>query len=77
MFICVSVFINLFLIIAVFWILVAMFFKKEIDAIFERDPAAKSFLEVLLTYSGLHALVFHRISSTLLKFKVPSSLTRY
>ena len=71
MFICVSVFVNLLLIVAIFWILVAIFFKKEIDAIFERDPAAKSFLEVLLTYSGLHALVFHRISSTLLKLKVP------
>lgn len=69
--ICLSVMLNIILIIAIFWILVAIFFRKEIDAIFERDPAARSFLEVLLTYSGLHALVFHKISSFLLKARIP------
>lgn len=68
---CVSVVLNLFLIIAIFWILVAIFFRKEISAIFERDPAASSFLEVLLTYSGLHALVFHRIANIFFKMKIP------
>jgi serine O-acetyltransferase len=62
---------NIILIIVIFWILVAIFFKKEIAAIFERDPAAKSFLEVLLIYSGLHALIFHRVSSILLKCRIP------
>lgn len=36
--------------------------KRDIQVIFERDPAAKSILEVLLTYPGLHAILFHRIA---------------
>ena len=69
--ICISIVLNIVLIVAVFWIVVALFFKKEIDAIFDRDPAAKSFLEVLLTYAGLHALIFHRAASTLFKLRLP------
>lgn len=65
MYICISVLANLILLSVIFWILVAMFFAKEIRAIFERDPAARGFLEVLLTYSGLHALVFYRMSHAL------------
>src|SRR5574344_1553142 len=34
--------------------------KKDIDAVMERDPAAKSRLEVYLTYSGVKALRAHR-----------------
>jgi serine O-acetyltransferase len=71
MYTCINVLLDLGLIIVVFWLLVAIFFRKEIRAIFDRDPAATSFFEVLLTYSGLHALVFHRISSSLLKTRVP------
>lgn len=33
---------------------------EEIDAILQRDPAARSRLEVLLCYPGLHALLLHR-----------------
>jgi serine O-acetyltransferase len=36
--------------------------RNDIRAIMERDPAAKSVLEVLLCYPGLHALVMHRIA---------------
>ena len=36
--------------------------RKDIRVIFERDPAAKSVLEVVLCYSGLHALWAHRIA---------------
>ncbi len=39
--------------------------KKDIRVIFERDPAAKTTLEVLLCYSGLHAIWLHRISHAL------------
>lgn len=39
--------------------------SDQIRAIRERDPAARSDLEVLLTYPGLHALLFHRLSSAL------------
>ncbi|NLN26859.1 MAG: serine O-acetyltransferase [Firmicutes bacterium] len=36
--------------------------RKDIEAVFERDPAARSVLEVLLCYPGLHALWMHRIA---------------
>jgi serine O-acetyltransferase len=36
--------------------------KDDIKAVFDRDPAARSVLEVLFCYPGLHALWFHRIS---------------
>ena len=41
--------------------------KKDIRVVFERDPAAKSTLEVVLCYSGLHAIWLHRISHALFK----------
>ncbi|XEQ91588.1 Serine acetyltransferase [Sporomusa carbonis] len=41
--------------------------KKDIQVVFERDPAAKSVLEVLLCYPGLHAIWLHRISHYLFK----------
>lgn len=34
--------------------------KRDINAIKERDPAARNSLEVLLLYAGLHALMLHR-----------------
>ncbi len=42
--------------------LVALFFYQDIRAAQKRDPAAKSFIEVLLLYQGLHALVAYRVS---------------
>lgn len=36
--------------------------KTDLDAILERDPAARSRVEVLLLYSGLHALLMYRLS---------------
>ncbi len=35
--------------------------REDVATILERDPAAKSGLEVLLCCAGLHALAFHRI----------------
>jgi serine O-acetyltransferase len=46
-------------------------FRKEIDAVFERDPAARNYLEVALLYSGLHAMVMHRITHILWQAKIP------
>jgi len=34
--------------------------REDVATVFERDPAAKSRLEVLLCYSGLHAMWFYR-----------------
>ena len=39
--------------------------KDNIDAIRQRDPAAKSNAEVLLLYSGLHAILAYRVSHKL------------
>jgi serine O-acetyltransferase len=36
--------------------------KRDIEVIFERDPAAKSLLEVILCYPGFHAILLHRIA---------------
>ncbi|MCC6202044.1 MAG: serine O-acetyltransferase [Gammaproteobacteria bacterium] len=36
--------------------------REDIHCIFDRDPAARHSLEVLTTYPGLHALLFHRLS---------------
>jgi len=57
--------------ILLYFVLISLIFRKEIKATFERDPAATSFLEVLLTYSGLHAIIAYRITHRLLKIKIP------
>lgn len=44
--------------------------KKDIQAVFERDPAAKNTLEVLLCYAGLHAILFHRVAHFLYRKKL-------
>lgn len=43
--------------------------KEDIEVVFEQDPAARSYLEVILTYSGLHAIWAHRIAHALFKRK--------
>jgi serine O-acetyltransferase len=39
--------------------------KEDIEAVFDRDPAARSKLEVLLCYSGVHAVIMHRAAHRL------------
>lgn len=36
--------------------------KRDIKVIFERDPAAKSVVEVILCYPGFHAILIHRVA---------------
>jgi len=43
--------------------------RSDIEAVFENDPAARSKLEVILTYSGLHAIWAHRVAHALYKRK--------
>lgn len=45
--------------------------KKDLHAVFERDPAARNTLEVILAYPGFHAIFIHRINHALWKFKIP------
>jgi len=42
-------------------------FRKEIQVVFDRDPAARSTIEVLLCYPGLKAIAAHRMSHWLWK----------
>lgn len=44
--------------------------KRDIKIVFERDPAVKSALEVILCYPGFHAIILHRIAHALYKKKV-------
>jgi len=41
--------------------------KEEFGCIFDRDPAAQSYFEILTTYPGVHALLLHRLSHRLWK----------
>jgi len=45
-------------------------FKTDIQAAKQRDPAARSTLEILLCYPGVHALVWHRINHWLWRHKM-------
>ncbi|MBR3679571.1 MAG: serine O-acetyltransferase [Oscillospiraceae bacterium] len=46
--------------------------REEIALIRDRDPAARSTLEIILTYSGLHAVAAYRISHKLLQSGFPT-----
>lgn len=35
--------------------------KEEFACVFDRDPAAQSYLEVMTTYPGVHAILLHRL----------------
>lgn len=43
--------------------------KREIQVVFERDPAARSVLEVVFCYPGFHAIIHHRIAHFLYRRK--------
>ena len=45
--------------------------RQDFQTVFQRDPAAVSTLEVLLTYLGLHAILMHRVAHWLLNHRVP------
>ena len=45
--------------------------KQDYTAVFERDPAARSSLEVVLAYPGFHAIFIHRINHILWNAGLP------
>lgn len=53
-----------------FFLAIAIFFSEEIKATRERDPAAQGYLEIVLLYPGLHAEVAYRIAHYLWEKKV-------
>ena len=57
--------------------------REDIASVFERDPAARNTFEILTTYPGLHAILFHRLAHALwmLKFfwvaRLISNISRF
>lgn len=50
--------------------IIAIFFYQDIRGAQKRDPAAKSFIEILLLYQGLHALVAYRLAHFFYKLRL-------
>jgi serine O-acetyltransferase len=44
--------------------------REDIGVVFERDPAARTFFEVLTLYPGLHAILWHRLSHGLWNWRL-------
>ena len=42
--------------------IISTIFTEEIRTVQKRDPAARSILEIVILYQGLHALIHHRIA---------------
>lgn len=62
----------LLIILALIYLVIgAIFFRSEIKSALERDPAARNAVEVMLTYSGFHAIIIHKITHTLLEARIP------
>ncbi len=53
--------------------------RESIRAYREKDPAARSSLEVLLCYPGLHAILWHRVAHAMWRIglRVPARLVAY
>jgi len=45
-------------------------FREDIQTVFAKDPAARSMLEAISCYPGLHALWFHRLAHFLWQHKL-------
>ncbi|TRZ94503.1 hypothetical protein D4R78_06350, partial [bacterium] len=58
----INILIILVVIFAIKLALIFIFFYQDIRAAQKMDPAAKSFLEVVLLYQGLHALIYYRVA---------------
>ncbi len=57
--------------------------REDVNCVFDRDPAARNIFEVLTTYPGVHAILFHRLSHALWQRKlkwlarITSTLSRF
>jgi serine O-acetyltransferase len=53
--------------------------KNDLSVVFDRDPAARNYIEIITTYPGIHAILFHRISHRLwvLKIKLLAKIIAY
>jgi serine O-acetyltransferase len=44
--------------------------KEDIASVFHRDPAARNTFEIITTYPGVHAILFHRLCHRLWRLKL-------
>ena len=44
--------------------------REDIQSIFDRDPAARSTLEILTCYPGVHAMLLHRVAHRLWRWRL-------
>jgi serine O-acetyltransferase len=44
--------------------------REYVNTVFQRDPAARSVIEVLTTYPGVHALALHRVAQCLWRWRL-------
>ncbi|HIE17649.1 MAG TPA: serine O-acetyltransferase [Dehalococcoidia bacterium] len=45
--------------------------RRDIQAVFEHDPAARNVWEVIFAYPGFHARQFHRLAHSLWNWRIP------
>ena len=45
-------------------------FREDLSVVFQRDPAARNYFEILTTYPGVHALLMHRLAHFLWSIKL-------
>jgi serine O-acetyltransferase len=61
----IAIFIFLIIVAVLFFLkvfIISVIFTEEIQTVQKRDPAARSVLEIVILYQGLHALINHRIA---------------
>lgn len=44
--------------------------RNDISCVLKRDPAAINYLDVIFTYPGVHAILIHRFSNTLWRYRL-------
>lgn len=56
------------------FVLLLILFRFDLKAVIDRDPASRGiigFFEILLSYSGFHSIVLHRITHVLYVLRIP------
>lgn len=52
-------------------LILGFLFRREVTCAMSKDPAARSFLEVLILYQGVHAVIYHRIAHIVWRAGLP------
>jgi serine O-acetyltransferase len=62
---------TLFLLYVIYLLAIFILFFQEIKSTKEKDPAAKNYLEILILYPSLQAIIAYRISHAIWSWKIP------